>query len=301
MAAASALQELLDFVAGETGRRDVTPLPLSLVRLLGSAGGGLFVAQLLLWTEREADGEGWVARSAAEWRAATMLTPGELRAVVSRCRELGFLEVRAAAPGQGARRYRLLLAPLLRALLALLRGEAPVEVKRRRGAARRTVRLPERGRANGEWRIANGKWQGANGEWQRAKGKWEGVNGRTQGAGYGVPQAICNLQFASRLSERLNGHGGNGHGGNGNGEAAFNGACWEAALGEMRRQLPARHYERWLAGSRFAGVEGHTVLVEVESVNAAWWLNTRLSRPVTRAVNLVGRGKGWLAVVAVSR
>lgn len=331
-----ALQELLDFVAAEVGRRDVLPVPLSLVRLLGSAGGGIFVAQLLVWAEKEADEGGWVARSAAEWRAATMLAPAELRAVVRRCRDLGFLEVRAGAPGSGMRGYRLLLAPLLRALLAFLRaeaeGEAPAHPAVRRAAARRTVRLPvnvepeawrhapsrEPARQMERWMEAE---RGARDEIRVARNALQGTSSRVQVAGQLARKGEAAMEQSGGWV-KVNGNGANGHGVNGlgvtghevngngakgngvngqGGGALFSGACWEAALVEMRRKLPARVYERWLLGSRFAGVEGDTVVVEVANLNAAWWVNTRLTRPVERAVNLAAPGTGWLGVVAISR
>jgi hypothetical protein len=323
-----ALQEFLDFVAAEVGRRDIVPVPLSLVRLLGSAEGGVFVAQLLVWAEKEADADGWVARSAAEWQAATLLAPAELRAVVRRCRALGFLEVGAGAPGSDTRRYRLLLAPLLRALLAFLRaeaaGEAPLHPAVRRRVARRTVRLPAQAEPEA-WRHG-GEERAASYELREAE-REQATGNRVQVAGYGVGKGEAVMEASGGWVKMngnganghgvngngvhgsgVNGHGANGHGARGNGAnghrhggaAVFNGVCWEAALAEMRRRLPARVYERWLQGSRFAGVEGETVVVEVENLNAAWWINTRLTRPVERAVNLAARGTGWLGVVAVS-
>jgi hypothetical protein len=273
----AALQEVIAYCAAETGRRDVVPLPLSLVRLMGSAGGGLFVAQLLVWAEAEGGEAGWVARGDEAWQAATMLGPAELRAAVRRCRALGFLEVGPGRAPDGARRYRLLRAPLLRALVAFLRGEAEGAAPGGRRAARRTVRLPVKAEPaawrQGPARQPARQWD----EWMREE--------------MGGQDARAPMEGQDAREER----GGQDARSPG---TAFDGGCWDAALGEMRRTVPARLFERWLAGSRFAGLEGETVVVEVADVNTAWWLNSRLTRPVERAVNLVAPGGGWLAVEA---
>lgn len=281
----AALQELIDFCAAETGRRDVVPLPLSLVRLMGSAAGGLFVAQLLVWAEAEGGEAGWVARDEEAWQAATMLGRAELRAAVRRARALGFLEVGAGEAPDGARRYRLLRAPLLRALVAFLRDEAAGAPPGGRRAARRTVRLPVKVEPaawrEGPARQPARQWD----EWMGEEMGGEGGVGGGQDAGapLGGEDARAPL--------------GGEDGGAALGEV-FDGGCWEAALAEMRRTVPARLFDRWLAGSRFAGLEGETVVVAVADVNTAWWLNSRLTRRVERAVNLVAPGDGWLGVEA---
>jgi hypothetical protein len=299
----AALQELIDFCAAETGRRDVVPLPLSLVRLMGSAGGGLFVAQLLVWAEAEGGEAGWVARDEEAWRAATMLGRAELRAAVRRARLLGFLEVGAGRAPDGARRYRLLRAPLLRALVAFLRDEAAGAPPGGRRAARRTVRLPVKAEPaasrEGPARQPARQWDEWMGEEMGGEGGAGG--GEDGGAALGGQDARAPLGGEDAGAALGGEDGGALLGGQGGGAAlgeVFDGGCWEAALAEMRRTVPARLFDRWLVGSRFGGLEGKTVVVAVADVNTAWWVNSRLTRRVERAVNLVAPGDGWLGVEA---
>lgn len=150
----NALDEMISFWAAETGRKDVLRVPRAFVPLVGTADAAVFLSQLLAWGRvGPADGaDGWVAASYAEWDAATALSRHRVKAAARRCQALGLVEMRGAARGQG-RRYRVLQAPLLRALAAQARGEragadqrvtpsAARERGGRRRAARRKVRLP---------------------------------------------------------------------------------------------------------------------------------------------------------------
>lgn len=303
-----ALKEVIDFCAAEQGRRDVLSVPLCLVRLMGSAEGGLFVAQLLAWSEKEGP---HVARSVAEWQAATAMPPARLRAVTRQCVAMGFVEVSAPTPGeQGRRCYRVLQAPLLRVLIAFLRGERaggpelPPTV--RRTPARRRLRLPVQARP-GRQTAQQGRDRV-----RRAR------QAAPQKAAAPLPALVAVREIGPAP---VNGNGrkaalnGNGRGPNGHtarrkaasrpravrarpGDGTFDAQRWEQALAELSRKAPADVYARWLAGSRFAGVEGGTVIVAVDDMNTAWWLNTRLSRVVERAVNLAAAGQEWLAVEA---
>jgi hypothetical protein len=275
---------------------------------MGSAEGGLFAAQLLAWSDAAG---GPLLRSDAAWEAATALPADRVRAAARRCVALGFLEVRAGPPGaEGQRCYRLLRAPLLRLLTALLRGEEsekqalPRAVRRR--PVRRKLRLPVRGGparrrqastrqpARRALRVAPANESGAlpaltavrvveagaaspNGSRPAARGAGQHTNG-TRAQANGARPAHKSRARASA--------------------GPFDEQRWELALAELSRKVPRQVYTRWLAGSHFAAVEGGTVVVAVDDKNTAWWLNTRLIRVVERAVNLVAPGTEWLAVEA---
>jgi hypothetical protein len=326
-----ALQELIDFCAAEQGRRDVLTVPLSLVRLMGSPEGGLFLAQLLAWMEREGDGDGWVARSYAEWAAATALPASRVRALTRQCRALGFLEVRAGPfdrpfgsargnfRGEAERRYRLLQAPLFRALAAFLRGE-PVGPYVPRKPARRKMRLPVQG-VPADWREgpAQPPARKRDERLQRAARpealalhatiaapavEWAAAslngNGHHRPNGDGKRAAARPGRPGVKAARRGQAHPAGPsapHRGT-SGQVPFEAHHWDAALREVSRKVPPAVYARWLAGSEFAAVEGSKVLITVGDMNAAWWVNTRLARQLERAVNLVAPGKRWLEVEA---
>ena len=63
-----------------------------LARLGGSATAGLFLSQLLYWTGKGADEEGWIFKSQAEWTAETCLSRHEQEQARATWKELGVLE-----------------------------------------------------------------------------------------------------------------------------------------------------------------------------------------------------------------
>jgi len=297
-----ALKEVIDYCAAEQGRQEVVTVPLSLVRLLGSAEEALFLAQLLAWTERE---DAWVMRSYAQWTAATALPAGRVRAAARRCAALGILEVVAAPAGTGGERcYRVLMAPLLRLLIAGLRGETPVVPATtryaRRVPARRRLRLPLQAGAPA----------------RRPERVRRAAKTVPESRPLALPALVAVREIAAPPVRRKGAKAAavsvaparNGHQGARRRErpaqrsaGPFDAQRWAQALAELSRKVPADVYTRWLAGSRFSTVEGGTVVVAVDDMNTAWWLNTRLSRVVERAVNLVAPGKEWLAVEARAR
>jgi hypothetical protein len=303
----NALDEMIGFWAAETGRRDVLQVPRAFVPLVGSADGAVFLAQLLAWGRAapDGDGDGWVAASYAAWDAATALSRHRVQAVTRRCQALGIVEVRGARRGQG-RRYRVLAAPLLRALAAQARREpdgagvdqpaAARERGGRRRSARRKVRLPGK-QEPAVWRAAPSRQPAR--QWDEKVGALPDGHAPARGP-MQKNGKVGNLGNLGNVGQR---------GTNGSGALAvaaapvaqaapFDAACWAATQAELARKLPPPVYDRVVRDSVFAGVAGETVVVRAPSVNAAWWLNVRLTRPVARAVNLVAPGRGWLRVEA---
>jgi hypothetical protein len=98
-------------------RGQALPLPLPLLRLMGSAAGALFVAQLLAW---ETGDEAWQACSYSAWQAELGISEYRIKKVAAWCAACGFLETRIGdARGVPVTYYKLRLQPLT-ALLAEL-------------------------------------------------------------------------------------------------------------------------------------------------------------------------------------
>lgn len=83
----SAGQLLLDLL----GDRPVAYHP-QLARAFDSVPVAVFLGQLLYWTGREADPEGWIWKSRADWTAETALSRHEQDSARRALRELGILE-----------------------------------------------------------------------------------------------------------------------------------------------------------------------------------------------------------------
>jgi hypothetical protein len=119
---------------------DALALPLALVRLMGSAGGALFVAELL---RREVGDGGWQAFSYAQWEATAGLSAYRVKKHTAWCVALGVIAVQTGEDrGVAVTFYRLRMGALyglLGAMLAAGGGEAGVSGARQAEAWRRTV------------------------------------------------------------------------------------------------------------------------------------------------------------------
>lgn len=115
-------------------------LPLPLVRLMGSAAGALFLAELL---EREAGDERWQAYSYARWRREVGLSEYRVKKCAAWCAARDFLQTRTGiVRGVPVTFYRLHLRPFYALLAGLLAagGGAPGPPGAREAAAwRRAV------------------------------------------------------------------------------------------------------------------------------------------------------------------
>lgn len=64
----------------------------ALADVAGGATGGLFLSQLLYWSDRGGDPDGWIYKTQAEWREETALTRSEQERARKALRDLGVLE-----------------------------------------------------------------------------------------------------------------------------------------------------------------------------------------------------------------
>lgn len=60
--------------------------------LAGSAAGGLWLSQLIYWSDKGKDGDGWIYKTQLEWQEETCLTRGEQESARYSLKKLGVLE-----------------------------------------------------------------------------------------------------------------------------------------------------------------------------------------------------------------
>jgi hypothetical protein len=106
-----------------------------LARLGGSATAGLFLSQLLYWTGKGADKEGWIFKSQAEWTAETCLSRYEQEQARATWKTLGVLEEKRE--GLPCRLYYRIAIDRLRELLQqmILADASDAEQTSMRGSA----------------------------------------------------------------------------------------------------------------------------------------------------------------------
>jgi len=115
-----ARDDILDIARQHLGHDNLLTVPRSFIELTGDHFSALMLSQLLYWTERATDPEGWVYKSHAEWKEEL----GMGRSVVDRSRRrlvtLGLMqETYRKARGMRVMHFRLHLPALRVALLSL--------------------------------------------------------------------------------------------------------------------------------------------------------------------------------------
>lgn len=110
------MQPRFDELPGSPGKP--VPVPLPLLRLMGSPSGALFLAQLLAWEQGD---ECWQACSYAAWQRELKLSEYRVKKIARWCAALGFLETSIGTDrGVPVTFYRLRLQPLYTLLAGLL-------------------------------------------------------------------------------------------------------------------------------------------------------------------------------------
>lgn len=65
---------------------------VAFAKLAGSAAGGVWLSQLVYWSDKGKNGEGWIYKSQKEWTNETLVTRSEQESARSALKKLGILE-----------------------------------------------------------------------------------------------------------------------------------------------------------------------------------------------------------------
>jgi hypothetical protein len=133
----SSRDEILDLVRQHLGHDNLLTVPRSFIDLTGDHCSALLLSQLLYWTDRTSNPDGWVYKSHAEWKEELGLG----RYVVDRARrhlaELGLLQqTYQNAAGIRVMHFRLNIPALRSALLSLTPTQDNRRAKRRAPSCR---------------------------------------------------------------------------------------------------------------------------------------------------------------------
>ena len=84
--------EVLDLIRQHLGRVNLIPVPVLFLGLTGDTDSTLLLTQLLYWTERARDDDGWVFKARHDWCAELHLNRYKLDTARRRLRDLGLIE-----------------------------------------------------------------------------------------------------------------------------------------------------------------------------------------------------------------
>lgn len=102
-------------IAQFMGRQNTIPVPVPFVRLVGDYTAAAFLAQVMYWSDRSTDQDGWFYKTGEEWTEEMLLTPKQLRRCVKDCGNLVEVERR----GIPAKNY---YRPVRENIVAALQG-----------------------------------------------------------------------------------------------------------------------------------------------------------------------------------
>lgn len=89
-------QATLDLIRRLSGQANVITAPRIYVEILGSIEGAVFLSQLIYWSDRTKDPDGWFAKSYLEWQAEIALSKFQVARWSKLFADEGFLETKLA-------------------------------------------------------------------------------------------------------------------------------------------------------------------------------------------------------------
>lgn len=101
-------QEVFSLIAQFSGQANTIAVPRVLCKFAGSLESGTLLSQMLYWSDRGGDSEGWFYKSYADWEEETFLTEYQVRKITKKFEDLGFLETKLKkANGAPTLHYRI--------------------------------------------------------------------------------------------------------------------------------------------------------------------------------------------------
>ncbi len=300
-------QELFQLIHSVTGQRRLLTVPRPLAGFMGSLEGGLFLSQLLYWSDRSTgpgSEQGWFYKSYPDWEAETLLSEYKVRKYTRICQERGFLQVDVRpVRGVAVTHYRLRLGRLQQQLVAYLRGAQPADLPDHHTQSHHTRThhddyakdapaaahngagdLPEKS-ANDSPKNSAAPPEDLPPSAKNSPGPPQKIAGRPPRKSGPPPQNIRPPSLTESTSQTTAYKTAQSRAGP---LPPFTVGDWRAVLDELRSQLPAATFEQALHRCRFLRRDDDLVLLRARSPYAADWINHRLRPAVERTLN------GWL-------
>ena len=109
---------ILTVIRQLSGQENIFTIPKLYVRFMDGLDGGLFLNQLVFWSDKGKRGDGFIYKSRQEWQEETLVSDYSLRKATKKLKDMGILETKLLkAVGAPTLHYRLDLEGLLEALI----------------------------------------------------------------------------------------------------------------------------------------------------------------------------------------
>ena len=84
-------QAMIELIKATSGQANILTIPRPYIEFMGSLDGGLFLSQLIYWSDRGGQDDGWFYKSYLEWEAETTLSKYEVGKQANILKEKGIL------------------------------------------------------------------------------------------------------------------------------------------------------------------------------------------------------------------
>lgn len=87
-------QAMIEMIKATTGQANILTIPRPYIEFMGSLDGGLFLSQVIYWSDRGSQGSGWFYKTYIEWEKETTLSKYEVSKQVGILKKMGILKTK---------------------------------------------------------------------------------------------------------------------------------------------------------------------------------------------------------------
>jgi len=118
-------QEVFELISKMTGEKNILAIPKIFLKATGSLQTGVFLSQLIYWSDKGNRDDGYIYKTHAEWEKEIFLSKYEINKARAELERLGLLETKVKkANGNPTVHYKLLQKPLIDWLVKFLKNES---------------------------------------------------------------------------------------------------------------------------------------------------------------------------------
>uniref|UniRef100_A0A6M3JQI8 Uncharacterized protein n=1 Tax=viral metagenome TaxID=1070528 RepID=A0A6M3JQI8_9ZZZZ len=114
-------KDIFSIIKQLAGQANILTIPRIFINFMGSLEGGLFLSQLLFWSDRTKNKYGWFWKTYKDWTSETCLTEYQVRKAAKFCEEMLFLKTKVKkANGNPTLHYKINMEAFINRFLKFL-------------------------------------------------------------------------------------------------------------------------------------------------------------------------------------